>query len=365
MDYKMKIAETALLHVLPVQFIQTSTGVVLKRGCTELRITGEGVAGIVQRILQAVSTRKMTVQEIRDQFSSPKRQAVTELIDQLIAKRILTTADHNESLPQGPESSLEIFYWHFGRSASEVTDTLNNYHLAILGVNFISRQMAGSFLASGVSNIDIVDVPLLRNLRLFDENGLLRFDQWNGKLPLDYEGWVEKLDRYSQMCIIATTDFGTHDTLRELNAFCNKRKYHFLPVVLQNLVGFVGPLVVPGETACFECVRARQNSHFNDPETERTTEVESFQGQPFIGFHPSMASILGDIAAFEITRFYSGVLPRKNVGCLLEINLLATSMTSRKVLKVPRCLVCSPLNKTACTEPSKAPTSKASKARKL
>jgi molybdopterin-synthase adenylyltransferase len=353
----MRLTETTRLKSLSVQFIQIPAGVILKRGCTELRISGEGIAQVVQQILHRASTCNATLQEIRDQFAHPKRQAVYDLIDQLVAKRILVAADDGPLSAEGPESSLEIFYWHFGEPASQVTAHLNNHHVAILGVNCISRQLALSLSACGMVNVEIIDFPLLRNLRLFDESGHLNLNQWIGNLPLDYEAWTEKIDQNPPTCLVATSDFGAHEAIRELNSLCVERNYHFLPVVLQNLVGFLGPFVVPGETACFECLRARQNSNFNDPEIERATEATSFQGQSFIGYHPSMASILGDIAAFEVTRFYGGVLPKRNVGCLLEINLLAMYMTSRKVLKVPRCLVCSPLNRTAPIEPTKTTTS--------
>ncbi|MFB3146853.1 MAG: hypothetical protein ACE1ZO_06975, partial [Nitrospirales bacterium] len=70
-------------------------------------------------------------------------------------------------------------------------------------------------------------------------------------------------------------------------------------------------------------------------------------------FHPSMASILGDIAAMEMTKFYSQSMPLWNVGKLIEVNLLATRMTPRKVLKLPRCPVCSPLQTQAAITPDK------------
>jgi molybdopterin-synthase adenylyltransferase len=110
------------------------------------------------------------------------------------------------------------------------------------------------------------------------------------------------------------------------------------------MTGLVGPLVIPGETACYECFLFRQCSNSPEEDFEPIIEAFAFEGQRFVGFHPSMASILGDIAAFEITRFYLSALPNQKVGRLLEVNLLAAGMTARNVLKVPRCAACSPLH---------------------
>jgi hypothetical protein len=62
-----------------------------------------------------------------------------------------------------------------------------------------------------------------------------------------------------------------------------------------------------------------------------------------------MPTILGAIAAFEITRFFSGSLPKREPGQMLEIDLLAGKMMDRTVLKVPRCAACSPLHKSSVT----------------
>ena len=172
--------------------------------------------------------------------------------------------------------------------------------------------------------------------------------------PRNFQDWKDNTDHESLDCLVATSDFGGQSLLREWNQFCVERKRIFLPVVLQDQVGYIGPLVVPGETACFECLLARQNSHKPDRLPSRKIEEVAYEGQSVVGFHPSMAFVLGDIAAFEIIKFFSGALPGWNVGTLIEINLLSTRMTPRKVLKVPRCPVCSPLITRSPTSPNKA-----------
>ena len=57
-----------------------------------------------------------------------------------------------------------------------------------------------------------------------------------------------------------------------------------------------------------------------------------------------MASILGDIAAIELSKFYGIRMPLWRVGTLIEVNLVAMRLNARKVLKIPRCSVCSILN---------------------
>lgn len=348
----MSLAPWVKLKALPVQFLQSPAGVILKRGCTELRISGEGATDAVQRVLRMTIERQATLEQICEQFALPNREQVGSLIHELVKKRILVSVDDHIG-GEGPETNLEIFYWHFGEPAFKVAERINACKFFILGVNFVSRQLATSLFSSGVTAVQIVDQPLLRNIRLFDEAGQLDVSQWTIPKPLDFRAWLTDFDNKSPSCIVATSDFGAHDIFREWNRFCVEQNCHFFPVILQNLAGYIGPLVIPRETSCFECLRARQNSHLTDTSGQQVIEENAFEGQLFIGFHPSMASVVGDIAGFELTRFYGGVLPAQKVGTLIEVSLVTRYMATHNVLRVPRCPTCSALNKQAPVEMAK------------
>jgi len=334
------------LKVLPLQIIELQSGVLLKRGCTEFKVSGEGASKIVRQILSVAHANGITREEICHTFPPEERKTVDTLVEQLVARHLLVPSNkHTEPSNDGTESPLDILYWHFGQSASQVLGQLNSHHFVIVGINTISRQLAASLRESGVTNVTVVDDPRLRNLRFFDQDGNMNRERWPSSLPfpLPWEDWERNQHTQPLDCLVGTSDFGGQEELRKWNSFCLARSSHFLPIVLKNLIGYVGPLIIPGETACFECLRMRQNAHMESPPIQRAAETAAFDGQHFIGYHPSMTSVLGTIAAFELTKFYSGVLPLWNVGTLLEVNLFTCQMTKRTVQKIPRCLVCSPL----------------------
>ncbi len=340
--------------VVQVQCVETNDGVILKRGCEEIKIKGTGAVKAVKTLLAAAAGQGATREEILELFAAPQRPVVDRLIEQLLAKRLLVTDRTTDSSP-GVETSLDVFYWHFEESAARVDERLNRRSLVILGVNCISRRLAAALNVSGWESFQVVDVPLLRNLQLFDVDGTVKVQEWGErlKLPRALDDWKGTTDPQAVTCVIATSDFGGHPVFSEWNRFCIEYGRHFFPVILYNLIGYVGPLVVPGETACFECLRARQNSQMEDYRTHRAAEEAAFEGQRVAGFHPSMAAVLGDIAAFELTKLYSDVLPSWRIGTLIEISLLATRLEARKVLKIPRCAACSPLNRRSSVSPRK------------
>ena len=340
------------LRALPVQLIETSDGVILKRGCVEIKIAGESAAEAIQIVLNAAGDGGATEEEICQIFAAPDRATVANLIKQLVSRRILVPADMlSDADLETSESSIEVFYWHFGIQPHQAKKHLRGQRMAIMGVNCISRQLASSLAATAVENVEVVDYPLLRNLRMFDEDNKLAVNQWPDHLKphLDYETWLNDLRPETLGCVVATSDFGGQQLMREWNSFCLEHKCTFLPVVLQDFIGYVGPLIVPGETACYECLRARQNSNMKDPAAQRAAEYVAFEGQEVTGFHPSMASVLGGIAAIELMKFYTTGPPLWRAGALIEVNLLATQLSVRKVLKMPRCRACSALNTQAST----------------
>lgn len=342
------------LKALPVQFVEMPDGVILVRGGREFKIAGQGAVQVAKGVLTAAFEKGITKEEILELFSGPDRPAVGNLVDQLVSRRILVPEGMPGSGPKGEEGPLDIFYWNFGVKTESAQEALNDKRIVIIGVNHISRRMVDSFAASGVTNVEVVDFNLLKNLSFFDENENLRENRWGKSLPVPvpYKGWTADLDPKEIDCLIAVSDFGGRHLMRDWNKFCVQHRILFLPVVLDKMVGFVGPLVSPGDTACYECLRIRENSNLDNPEVARASEYHAFQGQKITGFHPAMASALGDFAVMELTKFFTMAMPF-NIGTLIEVNLLFPELKSRKVLKMPRCTVCGPLVTRAPASPLK------------
>jgi len=347
---KLELQEVAACRyrVLPTQLVAEGDGIILRRGVERLKISGEAAQEVLETIFQRAGQKGgATVEEICNQFHPDYRGAVQDLLDRLITRRVLV--EHGNDTRESPsgeelESPSEVFYWQFGADVRQVERALGSRHIAVAGVNLVSRQLIGALGESGLTNVTLVDHPLLRNLRMFDQRGQLRTGAWptDTPTPADYDEWADQEQPLD--CLVVTSDFGGLQLMREWNEFCVRFAIHFLPVVLQDMVGYIGPMVMPGETPCFECLWARQNSNLENPARERATERAAFYGQLVEGYLPPMASILGDLAALELVKFYSQALPGSRVGSLIEVDLMEPSLKSRKLLKVPRCPVCGPLN---------------------
>lgn len=339
-----------------MQLVEIPDGLILKRGTTEVMVTGANAADAIRLVLAAVGRHGASRSEIIRRLKRSPSVPVDLIIDNLTRRRFLTPQNGHADPMNREETSLDIFFWQFGGKRTGVAEQMNKVRLTIIGVNQISRHLTTSLMICDHNHFKVLDHPQHRNLRMFDKTGKLKQGAWPNSSPKP-QPWQDASSHELGDCLIATSDFGGKEALRKWNKLCLDKKVHFMPVVLRNMIGYVGPIVVPEETACYECLLARQQSHNEVAKDETCIDKQAFQAQSIVAFHPCMATILGELAAFELLRFYGNILPDRKATHLLEIDLLGGSMARRTVLKVPRCSVCSPLRERSLTNLNKAPLS--------
>jgi bacteriocin biosynthesis cyclodehydratase domain-containing protein len=329
------------LRSLPFLVVEIESGVVLKRGTTELRVEGHSALETVLLILTATASTPRTIDQILEQFPAIDRPQVALLLEEMSSKRLLVAADADEVSQESTEPNEDVFYWTAGKQRNDVIEALSRLNIALVGINKITQCIARSLHSMGIQHVTLVDDPALRNLEFFDESGepLQMGPDGHHKImtPLDFEQDVMDCG-----LLIATSDFGSSSFLLPWNEFCIKRGIHFMPAVLKDMIGLSGPLVIPGNTACLQCVRMRQNAHLQDAWLFRGLEEHMERGQSIAAIHPSMLTILAETTVYELCHHYGG-LPELRPGRLIVINLPGGVTEHKHVLKVPRCPVCSSL----------------------
>jgi bacteriocin biosynthesis cyclodehydratase domain-containing protein len=342
----MESLESVPLKALRCLVVPVNGGIVLKRGRVELRVSGAEANEIVHAVLNLAGSRHMSQAEICSRFAAPDRDKVSELVQHLRERRFFVPVSDATTAPDDGESELEVFYWHLDAAPSDVTASMNRCRFAILGVNELSLRLATLLAACSVTTCSLVGVPTLDNPQYFTDDGQLDVTKWPTDLtpPVGFEEWSAATASGSSECLIGTSEAGGVPVIREWNKLCIARGWPFLPVLLRDLVAYIGPLTIPGETACYECVWARENAGLADPPTDRAGEDATVPGEGVIGSHPALTAATADIAAFEIIKFFGLQRVSRAPGTLIVLNLFAPRMDARPVLKVPRCPVCSPLN---------------------
>lgn len=337
---------TDKLVLLPIQIIQQENGVILKRGVEQFLIPDPNALLVIRVIQKALLQEARSRDELLELFAAPAHPLISALLDHLLKKRFVII-QNDEAMPQpsGQESAQDIFYWHFNQHQEHIAVVLNEKRWLFVGLNRLNEQLLQAMLDEGLENYEIVDDPMLRDIACFDDRHRLRPGFWReraGRIVAEdnlLAATPGALADYG--FVVAASEFGSNFLLERWNEFAVTHGLAFYPALLQNMVGYAGPLVVPQETACLACLTARQNSHSPRFEERRLAERHAFAGQRVAAYHEAMLKTLAAVAAFDLVKFKSNI--QWEVGTLCEIDMLAGSMTRRKLLKAPRCRVCSGL----------------------
>jgi ribosomal protein S12 methylthiotransferase accessory factor len=112
---------------------------------------------------------------------------------------------------------------------------------------------------------------------------------------------------------------------------------------LQSFEAVVGPLVIPGETACWNCCRLRLLANADDPQAAFALQGALLRGpsvpRPGTALAP-MASLVGQLLALETLKLLSGYTASRLPGRLLIQNLVTLETTFHRVVPMPWCAVC-------------------------
>lgn len=329
------------LKVMPFQIIEMEDKIVLKRGVATMVIPDRGAMIVVRVIQKALAQAPYTAEELAALFSGTIRELILAFIESLIQRNFIVHLNGEQNLAAQPakEHAQDIFYWHFNKHQQEIAQQLNTSTWAFVGVNELNKRMIASIQREGKKNIIVIDDPGLRRIDFFDDefNCIDPFWSQPQLQVMSDEAFVNSKTEVG--FIVAASEFGSFMLLDEWNEYAVQNRIPFYPAVLQNMVGYAGPLVIPDQGACLECLRHRQNSNNAGFEEKRAIEHFAFQSQHVVAYHQSMLTVLAEVAIFDLVKFTNNI--QWEVSVLCEIDLLSGNMTRRKLIKAPRCKTCS------------------------
>jgi len=339
----------ARYRLLGIQAVPFADGIVIRRGRARVFVRGEGLGDLLDLIVRrSAEGAGVSLATLMAETEGARHTALKGLLDRLTAERLLVSADGGS----GDERPEDVFYWNHGANAAIGRENVARVELAVFGVNHIALPLLGNLRSCGFRAVALVDHPALRNLAFFNDRQELRPEiaAAMGTPPRSLDDWSAKAKPAD--CHIVCSDFGGLDLMREWNRKCVASATKFYPIVLEDEVASLGPLVIPGEGPCYECLVARENANRADPDLARATEAHAFFGQDVSGFVQPMARVAADLAAVDLLKYFSRTLPGGVAGRLIEADLMTPALRTRNVLRAPRCPVCAPPRVEASSPPA-------------
>ena len=310
--------EVAVVTGSGVQVIPVSEdSVVLKRGVTELLVSGAGAVGLVQEVLASLAGAQDDA-ELLDRLPQVRRSDAAQL---LAALRLRGLAGAPPVSAGQEETPLQALFEALSADGLPAEAALREAHVRVRGHNAVADLLARDLQDLGVGEVETVSDPLLDT-----GAGTAFLDSGAGDSP--EPGATRPREGTASVDLeVATSVSGLSEGLLQANAAAVAAGHAYLPVWVEGPWARVGPLVVPHESACLHChdrQRALAGAWFGDADD--------------VGVAAPLAAHL---AAAEVLKLVAGHPPSDAVGRALGLDTSTWRSSAVRVLKLPRCPVCS------------------------
>lgn len=148
---------------------------------------------------------------------------------------------------------------------------------------------------------------------------------------------------------VAALDHPDPDLLEAINSACLSQAVQLLPVILAGWEGHLGPVCIPGQTACIRCADLRAKANLSHYQQYLLYEeaVRLRPGERPFGRLPHFPVVLAGLAATEITKLITYCYPPTTYGRVVVVDLLMSQSEAHDVLRVPRCPACGRMDRRA------------------
>lgn len=127
-----------------------------------------------------------------------------------------------------------------------------------------------------------------------------------------------------------------------INEICLATRTRWIRVAIEGTTAYLGPTIVPFETACYVCYEGRLNSNLPDLQdflAYKSQVISNHQPMDEGDFAP-LWTLLASQAVIEVARILSGFSPPTTLGRFYEMSVKSPMPVAHNVLRLPRCPVC-------------------------
>lgn len=288
------------------------------------------------------------LEELRRQgFES---QMVQKLLEQLQKALIIEDAQQPDLLPEDA-ALFERQLLFFSRFSDHKSPAAFHANLRTASVDVLESEELSTEVLIQMRNSGIGQLRLLGTDQATQERAIaaVRTDNPGSTtieaLPLSLSS-VYAEDVTPPSLLVVPMERWNPLVLESINQWAIKTKTPWLLIQASSISeGTIGPLFVPGQTACYMCLEARlrSNMRFHDEYEQLRDYLKEQQTtcQPCGSLH-AFANVLAGFATIEVIKYLTGFTTPKLAGAFLSINWFNLNMEVHEVLRLPRCAFCRP-----------------------
>ncbi len=216
------------------------------------------------------------------------------------------------------------FLSHFEADSQGLLTSLREARLGLLGAGRLTNSIRNSFETIGIHRITD-----LESLFGKGERSVPKTNEMNDALKeIDF--------------LVACQESAGFSFFETINEICLATQTRWIRVAIEGTTAYLGPTIVPFETACYVCYEGRLNSNLPDlPDfLAYKSQVKSNHQSQDEGFFAPLWSLVASQTVIEVARILSGFAPPTTIGRFYEMSVTSPMPIGHDVLRLPRCPVC-------------------------
>lgn len=280
-----------------------------------------------------------TVDEIVAHLSDFPESAVRRALHLLTQRGLL---EEGSIAPPDDFTSEELlrfeqqmrFFWELEGDRYASQRRLKESHVAVWASEALCELLTSALAGSGVGKVTLVGPESLPDL----DTDAVEHATRAIRSAEDALAAITGAD----LAIVATT--GPSPTLlSRFNDAALQTHVPLLPAQLDGVESTVGPTIYPHQTACFMCyeLRNRANMPFHEEYLAYEEYLDRTPHQRQVGALLPTCGLIAHTAAWEAIRALTEFTLPGLTGSIMTINNFTLETRIEKVLKLPRCPVCS------------------------
>jgi bacteriocin biosynthesis cyclodehydratase domain-containing protein len=216
------------------------------------------------------------------------------------------------------------FLSHFEADSHGLLASLKEARVGLLGAGQLMNSIRNSLEAIGIHQIADLDALL--------DKGEHSRAKTNG-----LKDALKKID-----FLVACQESVGFSFFETINEICLSTRTRWIRVAIEGTTAFLGPTIVPFETACYACYEGRLNSNIPDlPDfLAYKSQVKSNHQPQDERFFAPLWSLVASQTVIEVARILSGFSQPTTIGRYYEMSVTSPMPVGHHVLRLPRCPVC-------------------------
>lgn len=246
-----------------------------------------------------------------------------------------------------------VFYSMFNENPIEVQELLRKKRVALIGVGGIGSWVGQLLTAAGIGELVLVDddrieLSNLTRQTLFDTSVIGEFKAYVAAERLkkinpetiltpiikainSVEDALMCINKTDFVILSADTPGDIHEWMESA---CIELNTPYSPTGYVEYYGFVGPIVVPGQTPCYDCRRS-SSTYLEDTEfKEQVDNIDSRFQPPSFG---PINAVVASIQSGEAIKFLTGIFQASTLHKRLSINFMNWETEYKEYRKRTHC----------------------------